>query len=123
MPAITRSTQPLSPIVSTSSPNAQSVMRVLIIASSEEAATIGACLRAPGGYTPDAVIEHERRIGRACERLARERFDVVMLDLSQPGASGPEGVEALCVAAPDVPVVVMTSATDHSLAVAAVKAG
>jgi hypothetical protein len=30
-----------------------------------------------------------------------------MLDLSQPSARGLEGVEALCVAAPDIPVVVM----------------
>jgi signal transduction histidine kinase len=92
-------------------------------ASPEEAATIDASFGVPGGHTPDASVEHENRIARACERLAFERFDVVMFDLSQPGSKGLEGVTALCVAAPDVPVVVMTSFADHSLAVAAVKAG
>jgi signal transduction histidine kinase len=99
-------------------------MRVLVVeASPEDAATIGAYFGAPGGYTPEAIVEHETRIARACERLAFERFDVVMLDLSQPDSKGLDGVKALCVAAPDVPVVVMTSFADHGLAVAAVKAG
>ena len=98
-------------------------MRVLMIASPEDAATIGAYFRAPGGHPPETIVEREDQVARACERLASERFDVVMLDLSQLGASGLEGVESLCVAAPDAPVVVMAHVADHSLAVAAVKAG
>jgi len=99
-------------------------MRVLTVgASPEDAATIGTYFGAPGGYAPAGIVEHEDRIARACDRLALERFDVVLLDLSNAGFNGLEGVEALCVAAPDVPVVVMTSFADHSLAVAAVKAG
>ena len=99
-------------------------MRVFMVgASLEDVATIGASFGAPAGFTPAAVVEHENRIARACERLTRERFDVVLLDLSQPGSNRLEGVKALCVAAPDVPIVVMTNLADHSLAVAAVKAG
>ena len=98
-------------------------MRVLVVgASPEDAATLGAYFGATG-ESPEAIVEHEDRIARACERLAFELFDVVVLDLSHPGSKGLEGVEAVCVAAPDVPVVVMTSFTDKSLAVAAVKAG
>jgi signal transduction histidine kinase len=123
MTTATRSTQPLSPVVLTSPPNAKSVMRVLMVAVPDDTAAIAAYFTAPGRDTPDAVVEHENRIAAACERLTRERFDVVLLDLSQPGSKGLEGLEALCAAAPDVPIVVMTSLADHSLAVAAVKAG
>ena len=99
-------------------------MRVLMVeASPEDSATIGAYFGAPGEWTPNTVVEHEDRIATACERLAFERYDVVLLDLSQPGSKGLEGVKALCAAAPDVPIVVMTSFADRSLAVAAVKAG
>jgi signal transduction histidine kinase len=124
MTAATRSTPPFFEVAPTPSPNAPSVVRVLMVdASPEDAVTIEASFGAQGGYAPDAVVQHENRITRACERLALERFDVVMLDLSQSGSRDLEGVKALCVAAPDVPVVVMTSFADHSLAVAAVKAG
>jgi signal transduction histidine kinase len=99
-------------------------MRVLMVeASPESAATIGASFGAAAGHAPAAIVEYETRIARACDRLARERFDVVLLDLSQPGGAGVEGVESLCAAAPDVPVVVMTTLAEHDLAVAAVKAG
>jgi signal transduction histidine kinase len=99
-------------------------MRVLMVgASPGDTAAIEASFGGSGGYTPAAVVEHEDRIARVCERLALERFDVVILDLSQPGSTGLEAVEAVCVAAPDVPVVVMTSFADRSLAAAAMRAG
>ena len=124
MTATTSLTQAFFPALAAPAPNAVSVMRVLLVeASPEDAAIIEASFAGPGGYAPAAVVEHENRLARACERLASERFDVVILGLSQSDSKGLEGVKALSVAAPDVPLVVMTSFADHSLAVAAVKAG
>jgi signal transduction histidine kinase len=94
----------------------------MVGASSEDIATIEAAFSS-GGSASDAIVERENRIASACERVSFEHFDVVVLDLSPPGSDALERVTALCGAAPGVPIVVMTSGTDQSLAVAAIKAG
>ena len=69
------------------------------------------------------VVERADRLATAVARVARERFDVVLLDLSLPDAHGLEGLAALTAAAPDVPVVVMTGLADDAMALAALHAG
>jgi signal transduction histidine kinase len=71
----------------------------------------------------DVVVERVGRLACARGRLAADRFDVVLLDLALPDASGLEGVDLLGAAAPDVPIIVIIEPADEPLAMAAVKAG
>ena len=63
------------------------------------------------------------RLGDALCRLADERFDVVLLDLSLPDAQGFETFARVEAEAPDVPIVVLTGLDDEELAVRTVQAG
>jgi diguanylate cyclase (GGDEF)-like protein/PAS domain S-box-containing protein len=67
-------------------------------------------------------IVHHVRLADALEALATRSFDVLLLDLGLPDASGLEAVRRVKAAAPDVPIVVMSSG-DAELAAAAVTAG
>jgi diguanylate cyclase (GGDEF)-like protein len=62
-------------------------------------------------------------LGAATERLAAERFDCVLLDLSLPDGRGLETVAAVRDVAPDAPIVVFTGLSEDALAVRAVGAG
>lgn len=63
------------------------------------------------------------RLSHALDRLSREPFDVVLLDLSLPDADGLETVIRAHAESPKVPIVVLTGHDDESLAVRAVRAG
>jgi signal transduction histidine kinase len=98
------------------------VLRVLLVEDCPADADLVA------GYLTDgdagaAVVTRVDRLGRALDVLARERPDVVLLDLSLPDADRLEGIEAVIGAAPQVPIVVMTGLADDEVALAAVKAG
>ena len=105
-------------------PTASGVVRVLLV---QDAAADVDMLRGcfddvPEGVV-DVVVERATRLACARGRLTADRFDVVLLDLALPDASGLEAVELLGAAAPDVPIIVITEPADEPLAVAAVKAG
>lgn len=55
--------------------------------------------------------------------LADHNVDCVLLDLSLPDASGLEAVEAICAAAPDTPIVVISAIDDEALAIASLNSG
>jgi signal transduction histidine kinase len=103
---------------------ATGVIRVLLVEDvAADADVVRGFFDDPAEGEPGVLIACADRLARARERLASERFDVVLLDLSLPDADDLEGVQALCAAAPDVPIVVMAGAGHGRLAVAAVKAG
>jgi PAS domain S-box-containing protein len=66
---------------------------------------------------------HVGRLSEALERLANERFDVVLLDLSLPDRQGLATYEHLHTLAPSVPIVVLTGHDDDELALQAVREG
>lgn len=68
-------------------------------------------------------VTHVERVGDALTHLRREAFDVALLDLSLPDASGTEIVDTVCTAAPHLPVLVLTGQDDDTLAVRAVQEG
>jgi signal transduction histidine kinase len=112
------------PVALTAVHDATSLIRVLLVEDSPaDAAMIKGYFDASAGAAPDVAVECVRRITRARERLACERFDVVLLDLTLPDTRGLDGVGALGAVAPDVPIVVLARRADDRLAVAAVKAG
>ncbi len=60
-------------------------------------------------------------LSEALARLDTEEFDVVLLDLSLPDSSGPDTCHKVHVAAPRVPIVVLTGLNDEEVAVGLLK--
>src|ERR1035437_10065266 len=57
------------------------------------------------------------------DRLARGDIDLVLLDVSLPDSHGLDGLDALRIHAPDLPVVLLTGWDNESLALRAVQGG
>lgn len=68
-------------------------------------------------------LDSADRLQAGLERLAGERFDVVLLDMGLPDSQGLETVEKICAEAPTVPVVVLTGLDDEVMGVNSVRAG
>lgn len=62
-------------------------------------------------------------LGEAFERLNKNEFDVALLDLSLPDASGLDSVTALQSAAPYLPLVVLSGMADEEVALRAIQGG
>ena len=73
----------------------------------------------------DARIElcYVSRLSDAVNQLARERFDVVFLDLDLPDAKGLNTLTRTRLAAPDVPILVLTGMDDEATGIQALKSG
>lgn len=69
------------------------------------------------------LVKHAEVMADALRHLAQEPFDVVLLDLSLPDSNGLATVEQVTVAAPGVPIVVMTGLEDEAMALQAVRKG
>ncbi len=78
-------------------------------------------LREPG--TAHFALTHVERLVVALQRLAAERFDVVLADLSLPDSQGLDTFRRLQAGAPDVPIVVLSGLDDEVFAVSAVREG
>jgi two-component system, cell cycle sensor histidine kinase and response regulator CckA len=63
------------------------------------------------------------RLSAALDRLSREPFDVMLLDLSLPDADGLDTLIRAHTESPKIPIVVLTGHDDEALAVRAVRAG
>jgi diguanylate cyclase (GGDEF)-like protein len=66
---------------------------------------------------------HTELLEEACRTLERDGAACVLLDLSLPDAQGLEAVTRIQVAAPEVPIVVLTGLDDERLALNAVQEG
>jgi signal transduction histidine kinase/HPt (histidine-containing phosphotransfer) domain-containing protein len=66
---------------------------------------------------------HVERLSDALRQLSTAQVSCVLLDLSLPDADGLEGLKRVREAAPDVPIVVLSSHEDEMLAVEAVREG
>jgi diguanylate cyclase (GGDEF)-like protein len=72
---------------------------------------------------PEVRLTGVERLADAVERLARERVDVLLLDLSLPDCAGFETFARARHAAPHLPIVVLTGLADDDLGVRAVLDG
>ena len=68
-------------------------------------------------------VEWVTQLSAGLVRLSREGFDVVMLDLSLPDVQGIEAVDQVCLAAPDLLILVLSGLTDEEVARQAVQRG
>ncbi|HEV2296414.1 MAG TPA: SpoIIE family protein phosphatase [Tepidisphaeraceae bacterium] len=73
----------------------------------------------------NAAIEwsHDQKLSSALNRLEKERFDVVLLDLSLPDSHGIETFHKVRKRAPEAPVVMLTGLDDETTAVEAMSQG
>ena len=69
------------------------------------------------------TLQRVTSIKGACRALEAQRFDAILLDLGLPDSNGLATVEAMCAAAHDVPIVVLTSEPDDASAVQSVQRG
>ena len=66
---------------------------------------------------------HVESLAEGLDCLRRERFDLLMLDLSLPDSSGRDTFLRARAEAPDVPIVVLTGLGDESVGLEAVRHG
>ena len=70
---------------------------------------------------PRYELSHASTIAEACGALERHRFDVLLLDLNLPDASGLEGLRLLVQRGVDVPIVVLTGLDDERVGMEALR--
>jgi diguanylate cyclase (GGDEF)-like protein len=75
------------------------------------------------GSTGRFSVSRVATFGAAAERLARTRYDAVLLDLALPDRQGLDAVRAMLAIAPDTPLVAMSRRDDERLALEVVRQG
>jgi diguanylate cyclase (GGDEF)-like protein len=71
----------------------------------------------------DVEMVNERSLGSATERLGNEKFDIVLLDLHLPDASGLECIDAIQAIDNEIPIVVLSGQDDEEFAVSILNKG
>ncbi|MGD0618198.1 MAG: PAS domain S-box protein [Bryobacteraceae bacterium] len=98
------------------------VSRALLIEDNPaDAHLFGELLREAGAWR--LQLTHAATLAEALGRLATENFDVALVDLSLPDASGIEAIERLHDQFPGLPLVVLTGLDDEATAIRAVREG
>ncbi|HEX6997174.1 MAG TPA: EAL domain-containing protein [Gammaproteobacteria bacterium] len=91
-------------------------MRILLVEDdSDDAEFLRMCVGRASARPVDIV--RVERLKEATAALGRDRFDVVLLDLHLPDATGSECVEQIQKADPQVPIVVLSGQADEDYAV------
>jgi PAS domain S-box-containing protein/diguanylate cyclase (GGDEF)-like protein len=73
--------------------------------------------------TSEIRMAETERLDQALQRMAREKFDVTLLDLGLPDSSGIDTLLSVQSHAPTMPVVVLTGLDDQALAMKALQHG
>ncbi|HYC31033.1 MAG TPA: diguanylate cyclase [Gemmatimonadales bacterium] len=112
----------MSPTSDPASSRLVTPLTVLLVEDSElDAALVGEMLARSRGL--NATVIRRDRLDQALGRLARGSVDLVLLDLSLPDSRGLETFEQVRAAAPEVPIIVLSSFQDEELAVTVVRNG
>lgn len=97
-------------------------VRILLVEDNPgDALLVRTTLKDPG--TSGFEVTNAERLGKALELLAREDFDVVLLDLSLPDSQGLDTVERVRERAPRMPVVVLSGLGNEEVAIQALQSG
>lgn len=100
-----------------------STPRLNVLMIEDDAADAAIFRRLLEGREARCRVEHRDRLGSGLERLAAGGVDLVLLDFSLPDGFGLDAYRAIAAAAPEVPVIVLTSLDDDEVAVAAIAEG
>ena len=71
----------------------------------------------------DFNVKAIENLANATEYLLNESTDIILLDLGLPDSHGVETVQKVHLVSPDVPIVVMTGASDGDMAIEAIRSG
>ena len=96
---------------------------LLIESSSDESSVVEFLLADSKEASSQLSLLVASRVSTGCHKLATERFDVVLLDLSFPPDSGIEAFRKVHERQPDVPIVVLASPSEEQAARQAVRLG
>jgi two-component sensor histidine kinase len=82
-------------------------------------------MKSGGGSYSGAVIEisHAERVADAVRMLDSLHVDAILLDLSLPDAHGVSTVRRVRIAAPNIPIIVLTGSDDEALALLTLREG
>ncbi len=97
-------------------------INVLLVEDEPVCAALVEEMLASGKASPFAVTR-VKRLSEALERVGQDRFDVALLDLALPDASGLLTYTDLHARAPALPIIVLTGCDDEELALQAVREG
>ena len=76
-----------------------------------------------GLHDPAYNVDHVPRVATGVQRLKRQSYDVVLLDLTLPDSEGPQGASKTIGAAGNTPVIVLTNQEDEETAALCVREG
>lgn len=97
-------------------------MKVLLVEDDRgDARFLRACLTRSQGVPPDLV--HHETLEAALTALSAEEFDVVLLDLHLPDASGEDCVRAIARLRPTLPIVVLSGEDSEDFAISILNEG
>jgi signal transduction histidine kinase len=68
-------------------------------------------------------VESAQTITEALEKLVKDNFNIILLDLNLPDSRGMETVQKIFNTAPDVPIVVLTGLDDENAGLEAIRSG
>jgi len=74
-------------------------------------------------YLKGFSFHHENSFQRAIDRLRKDSYDIVLLDLSLPDAQGVESIRVVNLEFPNLPIVALSNVSDEGVVVQAIKAG
>src|SRR5947207_2996005 len=97
-------------------------MRVLLVEDNADDADL---LRRTLGEVTSTMFDlaHVERLEEALKRVREENFDAVLLDLSLPDSQGLDTITKAAMAAPSLPIVVLTGLDDENVGLEAVRKG
>jgi signal transduction histidine kinase/CheY-like chemotaxis protein len=99
-------------------------LNVLLIEGDEnETSLVKRYLGDAAGSSDRFEVQEAVRVSTACHALAREEFDVVILDLQVPQNVGLEGFHRIRAQRPEAPIVLLTALQDEELARQGVRRG
>lgn len=95
--------------------------RILLLEDEDADAALLAALLSSSGH--GGTLTRSKRLGEALDLLDRERFGIIISDLSLPDARGLDAVLRIQNVASHTPLIVLSGLTDDALALQAVQAG
>lgn len=81
------------------------------------------CVKSLLSDSPQFQLTFFSAVAPAIERLAGEKFDIILLDLVLPDSAGPETFQKVHSSCPDIPIVVMTNLEDENVALSLMRQG